>query len=570
MHTLPHDAIEFSAWSWDQIEPHYRDLIARPLSQSNLHAWLLEWSHLSKLVSETKNRMYVATTVDTTDTAAEQSYSHFLDEIYPKTQAADQTLKQKLLESGLEPENFTIPLRNLRDQADLFREANLPLLSEELKIITEYDKVFGAQTVEWEGQELTIYQLQPVYMELDRSRREQAWRLAAARQLADRQAINSLWRRALALRLKIAANAGMPDYRSYRWRQLLRFDYAPEDCKRFHRAIEEAVVPAAQRVYDRRRQRLGVESLRPWDLEVDPSGRPPLKPYESIEELEGKTSVMFHRTDPQLGEYFDIMRREGLLDLDNRKGKAPGGYCIDFPVANRAFIFANSVRVHDDVMTVLHEGGHAFHVFEMGGLPYHAQMEIPMEFAEVASMGMEQLASPYLAAEQGGFYSRADAARVRIEDLERSLQFWPYMAVVDAFQHWVYENPDQAADPANCDAAWEEQWDRFIPGVDWSGLEDEKRTGWHRKLHIHEDPFYYVEYGLALLGAMQVWRNAMQNQAEAVRAYRRALALGGTANIPGLFAAAGVRFAFDAGTLGEVTALMEQVIGELEKVTRAG
>ncbi|HEX9617698.1 MAG TPA: M3 family metallopeptidase, partial [Anaerolineales bacterium] len=254
-----------------------------------------------------------------------------------------------------------------------------------------------------------------------------------------------------------------------------------------------------------------------------------------------------------------------LLDLENRKGKAPGGYCDDFKATRRPFIFMNAVGLHDDVQTLLHEGGHAFHLFEMIHLPYFHQLETPMEFNEVASMAMELLAAPYLSAEQGGFYSQEDTARARIEHLEACLLFWPYMVVVDAFQHWVYENHQEARDPANCDAKWTELWERFMPGVDWSGLEAERATGWQRKLHIHEDPFYYVEYGLAQLGAFQVWGNALKDQAGAVAAYRKALSLGGTATLPQLYATAGARLAFDAGTLSSAIRLAEETITKLEE-----
>ncbi len=311
----------------------------------------------------------------------------------------------------------------------------------------------------------------------------------------------------------------------------------------------------------------GWRALRPWDLEVDPFGRPALHPFDSVTELEARTSAMFHAVDPQLGEYFEIMRREHLLDLDNRKGKAPGAYCTDFPIAERPFILAASVGVHDDVQTLLHEGGHAFHVFESAGLPYCWHTQIPWEFMEVASMGMELLAAPYLTLDHGGFYTPAQAARARVEHLERSLLFWPYMAVVDAFQHWVYENPSAASQPESCDLAWADLWARFMPGVDWGGLEEEMRTGWQRKIHIHTDPFYYVDYGLALLGATQVWRNALSDQAGAVAAYRRALALGDTVTLPELFSVAGARFAFDADVLGEAVALILHTVEELEEVS---
>jgi oligoendopeptidase F len=417
----------------------------------------------------------------------------------------------------------------------------------------------------WEGQELTITQLYPVFQEIDREKRERAWRLSAERQLADRQAIGELWGRMLTLRSRIAKNADLPDYRAYRWSELLRFDYTKEDCYSFHRAIEQVVVPAARALYEKRRQRLGLKSLRPWDLDVDPFSRPPLRPYQTIEELESKTSAIFHQVDPQLGAYFDRMRSEKLLDLDNRKGKAPGAYCTAYEAAEVPFIFANSVGLHDDVQTLLHEGGHAFHVFESVHLA-HQQIEVPLEFCEVASMGMELLAAPYLTTDRGGFYTADEAARARIETLEFNLRFWPYMAVVDAFQQWVYDNPTKSSDPATCDSQWAELWDRFMIGVDWSGLEDEKVTGWQRKLHIHTVPMYYVEYGLAQLGAVQVWRNALGDQAGAVAAYRRALSLGGTVTLPQMFAAAGAKFAFDEEILGQAVDLIMKTIAELEQV----
>ncbi|MBI4530975.1 MAG: M3 family oligoendopeptidase, partial [Candidatus Latescibacteria bacterium] len=526
-------------WSWSQIDPYYRDLMKRPLSVHTVANWLTDWTQISDLVAETYRRLYVATTLDTSDKDAEHRYHTFLDEVYPAAQEAEQKLKEKLLASRLEPAGFEIPLRNMRAEAALFREANLPLLTEERKLSLQYNKIIGAQTVQWKGQEVTISQLRPAYQDPDRTVREQAWRLASERQLADRQAINDLWGRFMDIRRQLAANAGFNDYRAFRWQQLLRFDYTPADCAHFHQAIEDVVVPAAVRLYERRRQRLGVSTLRPWDLEVDPLHRPPLKPFSDATELQMKLSTMFHRLDRQLGAYFDTMIGEGLLDLENRKNKAPGGYCTSFPTVKRPFIFMNAVGLHGDVQTLLHESGHAFHVFETNHLPYYQQRQVGMEFAEVASMAMELLAAPYLSAEEGGFYAKADAARARVEHLEWGILFWPYMAVVDAFQHWVYDNPDAATDPANCDAEWTALWGRFMPGVDWSGLEDELMTGWHRKLHIHTLPFYYVEYGLAQLGAVQVWGNALREQNKAVESYHRALALGGTAPIPDLYSTAG-------------------------------
>jgi oligoendopeptidase F len=552
------------SWEWPNIEPHFYDLESRPLTAATVDSWLADWSHLSKLVDETRERLWVATTLDTTDHEAEQRFLRFLQTTHERAEAADFRLKRKLLDSGLNPAGFEIPLRNMRAKVELFREENLPLLTEQEQLHTEYRKIMGSQTVLWEGRERTIPQMYPVQQHTDRAVRERAWKLSAERQLEDRQAINALWQNYMDLRRRIAGNAGLSDFRAYRWKQMLRFDYSPDDCKTFHRAIEQVVVPAATRVHEKHRRQLGVDRLRPWDTEADPQSRPPLRPFQDVGELVGKVGQIFQRLDPQLASYYDAMCREELLDLDNRQGKAPGGYCTHFVADEQAFIFMNAVGIHDDVQTLIHEAGHAFHNYERYRLPYYPQLEITMEIAEVASMSMELLAAPYLDGETG-FYSTKEAARARIEHLEGILRFWPFMAVVDAFQHWVYENDQAASDPANCDAAWGELWQRFVPGVDWSGLGDVMMTGWQRKLHIFEVPFYYVDYGLALVGALQVWRNSLKEPAQALAAYRKALSLGGTRTLPELFQAAGAKLAFDADTLGELVALIERTIDELEK-----
>ena len=562
---LPATSDEFLPWTWTQIETYYHDLENRPLNAVALNGWMADWSALTSLIEESYHRLEVATAQNTTDEQAVKSYHSFLEHIYQPAETEEQKLKQKLLQSGLEPDNFFIPLRNLRAEADLFREANVPLNFEEHKLSSDYDKIIGAQTVEWEGKEVTISQLAPYYLLDDRHLREKAWTLASRRQLADRAAINELWGKFLRLRRQKAANAGLPDFREYRWRQMLRFDYTPADCASFQQAILKVVVPAAVKIYEKRRRRLGYPTLRPWDLEVDPLKRTPLRPFTQADELQNGTSRIFHRLDPELGRYFDVMRKENLLDLDNRKGKAPGGFCTGFEVRRRPFILMNAVGLDNDLYTLLHESGHAFHVFESAHLPYIQQWRVGMEFAEVASMAMELLAAPYLQAEQGGFYADNDMARSRIEHLEKNILFWPYMAVVDSFQHWVYANPEAASDPVQCDKKWGEQWDQYMPGVDWSGLEEAKITGWHRKLHIHHYPFYYVEYGLAQLGAALVWRNSLRDRRAALTAYRQALGVGGTAPLPQLYAAAGARFAFDVSALQEAVELMLSTIETLEK-----
>jgi oligoendopeptidase F len=561
---LPQSGLEFAGWGWGQIAPYFKQLANRPLDgDADVDLWLRDWTRLTQLVDDAFTRLQVAYTQDTRVEAAEKRYHAYLEEIVPPARAAAQKLKEKLLAGGWKPAGMEVALRNIQAEAALFREANLPLFTEERKLASEYEKIIGAQTVQWEGKETTVVQLQAVMLDANRKRREKAWRVGADRQLADREKINDVWRRLMAVRRQIARNADCADYREYRWRQLLRFDYSPADCQTFHAAIASTAAKAATKLYDKRARLLGVEACRPWDLLVDPKNRPPLKPFDQIAELEEKAAAIFRRVDPRLGDFFQTMRDEKLLDLANRPGKAPGGYCTTFAAAGRPFIFMNAVGIHDDVQTVLHEAGHSFHVFLSRHLPYEQQRDVPMEFAEVASMAMELLAAPYLASPDG-FYSEAEAARARAEHLERSLQFWPYMAVVDAFQHWVYTHHDEASDPDNCDAKWLALWRRFMPDVDYDGFEDAEATGWQRKLHIHCYPFYYVEYGLAQLGAALVWRKALDDQTKAVNAYRKALGLGGTVPLPKLFRTAGAKFAFDAVTLRDAVDLMMGAIEELD------
>ena len=559
---------ELMSWGWANFEPHYSELEKEEITLSNVKEWLKNWTAIFDLADELYSRLYVATSVNTADEKTTQLFESYMEETYPKWKTAEQKLKEKLLASGLSVPGFELALRNMRADADLFREENLPLQVKEEKLGKAHDKVLGAQSVEWQGEEKTVLEMEGVLREPDRETRKAAWEKLANRQLADRQAINKQWIDFFALRRQIAQNAGKSDFRAYRWQQLNRFDYTPKDCYAFHNAIEEAVVPAVNRLAERRRKALGLKELHYFDLYVDLSGKPSLIPFSDVQELTEKASAIFHKVDPAFGGYFDTMDRDGLLDLGNRKNKATGGYCTTFSNAQRPFIFANAVGTHQDVLTLMHEGGHSFHAFETFHLPYHQQRSesnVPMEFAEVASMAMEYLTFPYLEDQYGGYYSAADAARARVDHLELNLRFWPYMAIMDAFQHWAYENPDEGIEPEKCDAKWAELEKRFRPYIDWTGYEDVMMTGWQRKDHIHTVPFYYVEYGLALLGATQVWMNALKDQSKAVEQYRSALRLGGTATLPELFNAAGARLSFDSATLREASDLMERTITELEE-----
>ena len=564
--SLPTEAKYILALMWSDYEPYYQDLEARELNEANIQAWLDDWSTLAATVDEHYWRLYIATTVNTADKQVEEQFNHFIEEIQPHTKTAEQKLKDKLLASGLSPKGFETALRKIQAEAEIFREQNLPLLAEEQKLVTEYNKIIGSLAVMWDGEERTFAQMRALLYQTDRSVRQRAWEAREACIMKERANINKLWEKFVAVRLKIAENARMSDYRAYIWKQKFRFDYSPVDCKSFHTAIEEVVVPAAQRVYVRRMKRLGIDAVRPWDVDVESLGTTPTKPYETIDEFKSKAQVIFQQVDPKFGEYFQIMIDEDLLDLESRKNKAPGAYSLGLQVAHRPFIFMSNIQTSLDVQTILHEGGHAFHEFERAHVHFYQRGEIylPAEFAEVASMGMELLTSPYKTQEYGGFYTENEAARAMIELLEGGITFWPYMAVVDAFQHWVYENPMDGSNASKCESKWGELWDRFMIGIDYSGLEDHKKTYWHRQPHPFDSPFYYVEYGLALLGAVQVWANARRDQAKAVADYRKALALGATVPLPQLFATAGAKFAFDAKTLKEAVDLMEEVIGEME------
>lgn len=565
--SLPTDAKSILAMKWQDYEHFYSDLESRSLNESTIDAWLDDWSALASCIDEQFTRLQVVTSQYTADEELQKQFDTFLDEGQPAAKAADQNIKEKLLASGLRPNGFEIALKMMQTEAEIFRAENLPLLAEEQKLANQYDKIMGATTVMWDGEEKTFWEMYTMYSyETERAVRERAWKALAERMYQNRDAINALWEKFMAVRLKIAENAGYPDYRTYMWKRKFRFDYTPEDCKSFHAAIEEVVVPAAQRVYERRRQRLGIEATRPWDRNVDQFGGSSLRPAKTVPELNSKALNVFEKVDPKFRKYYQTMMDHNLLDLESRKNKASGAYSLCYNVARLPFIFMSHTNTQLDVETILHEGGHAFHSFECAHLRYHQKAEtyVPPEFAEVASMGMELLASPYLSQGPGSFYTAEENARARISHLESFIVFLPYMALVDAFQHWIYENPTEASDGKKCEEQWGELWDRFMKGIDFSGFDQYKKTYWHAQGHIHTSPFYYIEYGLALLGALQVFGNARVDQKQAVTDYRKALALGSTVSLPELFAAAGANFAFDGDTLKKAVDLMEEVIDEME------
>lgn len=555
--------MNIDAQDWKTIKPHFDALERESLAPDKVAAWLEGWSDLEKHLAEARTRAYRAMTENTADAEAERQYLHMVEQIGPKVQVAAQTLKAKLLgiEDFAPKAEHRGMLERLRAEAELYRPENVPILTELEVLDAEYNKMVGAMSVSFDGQELTLEIASQRLLEPDRERREFAWHAIYDRWLEDRERLDALFLKMLALRRQLARNAGLSDYREYIWRAYARFDYRPEDCRTFHEAIRTNVVPLTSRLLEQDRVAFGVQTMRPWDYDfrfpLDPMGREPLKPFSSVQELVEGGQRIFSAVDPELGAQFGAMRA-GFLDLESRPGKAPGGYCEYFPISRMPYIFMSAVGTHDDLNTLLHEGGHAFHGFAFGASQsLYWNYWSPMEFAELGSMAMELLAHPYLERSRGGFYSADDARRARTEHLRSILRFLPYMAIVDAFQHWIYAEAPEQLSARDLDSKWDELWDAFSPGVDWTGLEEVKRSRWHRQGHIFGNPFYYVEYGMAQLGALQVWRNALQDQARALEAYKRSLALGYTRKVPELFAAAGARFAFDTDMVGSLVALIE-------------
>ncbi|MBS1254093.1 MAG: Oligoendopeptidase F, plasmid [Anaerolineales bacterium] len=549
---------------WDTIQPHVDALLATDLHGHNVEAWLQQWSDLTAVLQESAAQIYRDVSENTADEEAEQRFLTLVDDIIPQAKVAEQALKNKLLaiEDYTPSADTAMMMNRFRTEASIFREDNVPLQSRLMKLENEYEKLVGGMTIEWEGKEETLPQAQLHLREQDRATREKAWRLIMERYAADRERINKLYLKMLPLRQQVAQNAGFNDYRAYKWKDLARFDYTPDDCFTFHHAIEHEVVPLATRLHTERTEKLALETLRPWDTEVDLYGEP-LSPFEDAAKLEEGGYRILQQVDPALAQHFAAMR-DGFLDLASRPNKRQGGYCRSFPISGKAYIFMNAVGTHRDVNTLLHEAGHAFHFTESLRHPLIWNHDGPMEFCEVASMAMELLSAPYLEKNKGGFYDEDDARRAYAEQLRGIVEFLPYMAMVDGFQHWVYVDAPADVTPADLNAKWSELWDRFMAGIDYSGLEAQKETGWHRKTHIFSTPFYYVEYGLAQLGALQVWRNALEDQAQAVADYRAALALGDTRPLPELFETAGATFAFDRETVRELMNLVQAQLAILD------
>ena len=550
---------EFGTWATP--EEYYKELAERPIeSLEQFEKWMCDFSEVDAIFDEEAISRRIEVTRATDDAERERRYLDFIENVQPHREPWHDKLRRKLVDNArkfpLPKKRYEVLERSIRNSIELFREENIPLEVEHAKQVQEHQKITGQMTVEYDGQEMTLQQIDRLLEEPDRDLRERAFHLSADRFLKDSATLDELYDRMVRLRDRIARNADCKDYREYAFKSMERFDYSPEDCLAFHDAIEQVVLPAVRKLAEQRQRKLGIETLRPWDMAVDPDNRPPLRPFETDEQLKQGCSRIFHKVDPELGRIFDTLRERQLLDLDSRRGKAPGGYQDTYEERREPFIFMNAVGTEGDVRTLLHEGGHAFHTWACRAEPLLAYRHYPIEFAEVASMGMEMLALPHV----DEFYGD-EARRARKRFLEGIVRFFPYMARIDALQHWVYTHTDAGIEDRK--EEWLKLTKRFSPHVDWSGLERYDRHSWHRKLHLFEVPFYYVEYGIAQLGALQVWMNSRKDYAHAVALYRNGLALGGSRPLPELFEGAGLNFDFSEKTLRP---LIETVMEEIEQL----
>ena len=548
--------------NWPEIAPLFDRLESRAAeckSVADLKRWLLDWGELTAALDEESTRRHIAMTCDTEDAETEKAYLHFVEKIEPELKPRQFKIAQLYVRHPLRKElpsaRYQVFDRDVEVHVELFRQNNVPLEVEVTKLCQQYDKLAGSLTVQFRGEEKTLIQMSRYLEEPDRALRQEAWELVARRRLQEKNNFQNIFDGLLRLRNQIAANADFKSFLDYSFRSFRRFDYTPADCVSFHNAVEQEVMPLLREIQADRRQQLKLTKLRPWDLAVDPQNRPPLRPFQTTEQLAEGTQKIFDKLDASFGSGFRKMRDLKLLDLDNRKGKAPGGYQANLNEARVPFIFTNAVGQHNDIETMLHEGGHAFHALETQSEELFAyRNNIPIEFCEVASMSMELLADEFLEV----FYARDDANRARRQHLQGVVAVLPWIAIVDAFQHWIYNHPGHTA-AERCDA-WVALMKRFGGDVDWTGLEEPLANLWHRQLHIFPTPLYYIEYGIAQLGALQVWANAKRDKARAIRQYRQALALGGSRPLPELFAAAGCRFEFSASA---IRPLMELVRTEL-------
>lgn len=551
--------------SWKELNPLFEKLeeqLDTSSSAENLEQVILNWEELSAAIAEEGSKRYIAMTCQTEDKDAEKAYLEFVEKIEPEEKECNFLLSKKLTKhpqcKDLKNQRYEVFLRDTALQVELFRSENVTLETEASKLGQKYQKIIGGLTVHFQGKEQTLIQMSRHLEGTERNHRQEAWELVANRRLDESEKIDSHIDDLAKLRNQMSENAGFSNYRDYAHKRLGRFDYSPDDCISFQNAIEEEMVPLLRELQDERIQELNINELKPWDTATDPKGRPPLEPFEKVSDLIECSQSIFNQVDGNLSNWFQTMQDLDLLDLANRKGKAPGGYQCSLDESRLPFIFMNSVGVQRDVETLLHEAGHAFHSMASQNEPLHSYRHAPIEFCEVASMAMELLGSEFLEE----FYNSEEARRARINHLEGIVFVFPWIATVDAFQHWLYLNPDHSIEDR--DKAWSNLIDRFGGNVDWTHYELAKAKLWHKQLHIFLHPFYYVEYGIAQLGALQVWANYKNNRSKALNDYKAALALGGSKPLPELFKRCNIQFDLSRDTVAPMADLLRKELKALK------
>ncbi|TXK36754.1 M3 family oligoendopeptidase [Pontibacter qinzhouensis] len=557
-------AENFKVDSWETIEPYLTELVKRPInSVEELERWMSDRSELESVLTEDLGWRYIRMTCDTQNEEVTQAFQYFVSEIEPKVAPFDHELNQKLMSSPfvkeLDQEEYRIFLRGVNKALEIFREENIPLQTEISTKQQQYAAITGNMTVTLDGQELTLQRAADRLKQNNREVREEAWRAIQGRRTQDRQKLDDLFDELLRLRDQVARNAGFTNFRDYMFAAMGRFDYTPQDCFDFHASVRETIVPLLTVQDQERKQKLGLEELRPWDLDVDPSGKAPLEPFKSGDELLEKTIQLFYKLDTYLGDCLATMREMGHLDLESRKGKAPGGYNYPLDEIGVPFIFMNATASLRDVITILHEGGHAVHSFLTRDLTLNAFKHPPSEVAELASMSMELISMDNW---DTFFENEDELRRAKRMHLETVLETFPWVATVDKFQHWLYENPQHTQQERH------QQWVSIFEtynhvDVSWKGLEQFKPYTWQKQLHIYEVPFYYIEYAMAQLGAIAVWKNYKENPVEGLAAYKRALSLGYTVSISEIYEAAGIKFDFSTAY---IQSLADFVREEMEKL----
>jgi len=556
---------DFDIKSWDDLEPIYNELLERRIdSAAALEKWMLDVNETDAAVSENYGWRYIKMSCDTENAELLKSYEYFVTEIEPKIAPLADKLNKKLVESPfvkeLDAEKYFIYLRSVKNHIELFREENVELQSQIATKSQQYAAITGKQTVQYEGKELTLQQAAVYFKNPDRKIREEVYKLIQKRKDEDESALNKLFEELLALRHKVAQNAGFANYRDYKFKELGRFDYKKEDCFSFHESVKKYFVPLSRKIDEERKAKLKLESYKPWDTEVDTGNNKALHPFDAASELLERSISCFNATDRYFGECLSTMQKMKHLDLESRKGKAPGGYNYPLYESGVPFIFMNAVGLQRDVVTMVHEGGHAVHAFLSKDYRINEFKNVPSEVAELASMSMELISMQ----RWDVFYKDAnDLRRAKKEQLEKIIKTLCWIACVDAFQQKIYENPNQTV--AQRYQAWEETYHQFESGViDYTGFEANVKRMWHAQLHIFEVPFYYIEYGFAQLGALAVWKNYLHDPKKAIQEYKDALSLGYTVPIPKLYEAAGIKFDFSDAY---ISAISEFVWKELEQLT---